>query len=64
MRPDKEIARKHGIPPAIRRYAKRYGIEVDELLTTHKQFPAPMLDHWRDRNGGTRPFGVTDWVRA
>ena len=50
MRPDKELARKHGISPAQRRYAARYGAGVEQMIQDQKKFPAvPKLDHGRDR---------------
>lgn len=62
MRTDKELARKHGISSAERRYAARYGDGVEALLQTHKKNPVGMLDHWQERAhkmGGSRefPFG-------
>ena len=63
MRPDKKFARDHGIPPAQRRYCKRYGGDVDKMVQDQQKFPADRLDHWRDRAeaaGGSRlyPLGV------
>lgn len=49
MRPDKELAAKHSIPPALRRYAVRHGASVEEIVQTHKKHPAGMLDHWADK---------------
>lgn len=42
-------ARQAGIPKAFRQHARRYHSDIHTLLQTHRQFPAPMLDHWRDR---------------
>jgi len=42
-------ARSHGIPKWLRQHASRHGVSVDEIVQTHKQFPALMLDHARDR---------------
>ena len=42
-------ARRHGIPKAFRQHAIRHGSSVHELVRMHKQAPAPLLDHGRDR---------------
>lgn len=42
-------ARSHGIPKWLRQHAARHGVSVDEIVKTHKQFPALKLDHARDR---------------
>ncbi len=56
MRPDKELALKYGIPPAQRRYVARYGAGVEQMIQDQKKFPAPVLDHWRDRDPVNRPL--------
>jgi len=43
------------VPKMFRQYAKRYGTGVEELSRAHKKFPAPMLDHWRDRLAKKHP---------
>lgn len=47
-------ARAAGIPKAFRQYAIRYGGGVDAIVQTHKQYPALMLDHWRDKGNALR----------
>ncbi len=37
MRPDKKEAKKEGIPQFLRRYAKRYGVDVSDIIRTQKQ---------------------------
>ena len=45
-----QLARKHGIPKWLKRYNARYGKHaVESIVATHRQNPAPMLDHGRDR---------------
>jgi len=45
-----QTARKFGIPKWLRRYQSRYGKGgALALVAAHKQNPAPMLDHGRDR---------------
>ena len=45
-----QTARKHGIPKWLRRYQARYGKGgALALVAAHKQSPALMLDHGRDR---------------
>lgn len=46
---DGERARQSGIPKAFRRYCKRYGKGVTDMIMTHRRFPADTLDHGRDR---------------
>lgn len=45
-------ARHNGIPKAFRQHARRYHSDVHTLMQMHRQYPAPLLDHWRDRCGG------------
>jgi len=48
-----QTARKFGIPKWLRRYQSRYGKGgALALVAAHKQNPAPMLDHGRDRAAG------------
>lgn len=49
MRPDKELARQHGITPVQRRYAARYGAGVDQMIRDQAKFPVERLNHGRDR---------------
>lgn len=55
LRSDKNNdARAAGIPKAFRQYAARYGVGVDKIVQTHKQFNVPKLDHWRDKGNVIR----------
>ena len=45
-----EQAKEAGIPKWLRQHAARYGIGVDEIVQTHKQFPVEKLNHKRDRD--------------
>ena len=51
---DNGLARKHGVSKAFRQYSKRYGAGVSRLIQNHKKFPAPMIDHARDRKERNR----------
>ena len=43
------------IPKAFRQHAKRYaGLSPEDVLQAHAKFPAPMLDHWRNRGNAMR----------
>ncbi len=54
-RPDKEVAAAHGVPSFLRKYAKRYGVAVDEIVATHlKNRHVGMLDHGRDKTNAFR----------
>jgi len=47
---ENQLAKKHGVPKWLRRYHARYGAGgAAALVAAHKQNPAPILDHGRDR---------------
>jgi hypothetical protein len=53
---ENELARQYGITKRMRQYAKRYGrvgreggLTVLDIVQMRRQYPAQMLDHWRDR---------------
>lgn len=58
MRDDKILARKHGIPKWLCRYAKRYGpfksATIEGIAQTHRKYPVGMLDHGGDRGRALR----------
>jgi hypothetical protein len=48
---ENDKARRLGIPKAFRQYHARYGkAGVEAMEATHRQNPAPVLDHGRDRS--------------
>lgn len=52
--PLRKTARER-VPKSLRQYAKRYAKKSpSEVLSMHARFPAPMLDHWRDRREALR----------
>jgi len=38
IRDDKKFCKKYGIPSWLRRYAKRYGVDVETILQTHRKY--------------------------
>lgn len=38
MRKDKELAKQYGIPNWLRKYARRYGVDVETIILTHKKY--------------------------
>lgn len=44
-----ETARLLGIPKAFRQHAARHGVSPIDMAATHRKYPVPMLNHWRDR---------------